>query len=333
VAPDLSYDLGALSFSNLGNGWLLTSSQEDQRTTLFRTTDLGRHWVVAPTLGVPGGARPYGVAFADLQNGWLWGDGWWATHDGGSTWHALPANAAGVTPNQVIVTGGYAFALSADATGVFSVMRSPVAVDDFVDTGLAWEKGAGGNEVSLSIVSQGSSVFAAFNDRGGRTGRILGTRADPTWTPTGAGRGGNIDFATAPGGQDLYLATQTGIWGGDAVSQLIVERSPDGGNTFIPLTLPVELTVADKPLRFCGLRAPEAGTVVVLGCDANGTVLIASADGGHSWRPTITLPADAFDVQLLTPQFITYRTGGQPTALMVSSDSGITFQRSFPPAP
>jgi hypothetical protein len=72
---------------------------------------------------------------------------------------------------------------------------------------------------------------------------------------------------------------------------------------------------------------------VILGCDANGTVLITSADDGQSWRPVATLPADAYEIQYIGMQVIMYRTSAQPASLMVSSDGGSSFRQAFPPLP
>jgi photosystem II stability/assembly factor-like uncharacterized protein len=154
LPPADSYDIGASSFLGTGRGWLVATNHAGQVATLFRTDDLGRHWQVVPTAGIPATAHIFGVVFANPNDGWLWGDGWWSTHDGGATWHALPASDAGYTPNQVFVRGDFAYALGGftppppSTDFVYRLLRSPIGVDDFVETGLAWKKGAGGNNLS-----------------------------------------------------------------------------------------------------------------------------------------------------------------------------------------
>ncbi len=88
-----------LSFINATRGWALLSSCKgpDCQANLRMTTDGGRSWHPEAAPAVKPGFidnsgqhhdMVNGVHFANAQDGWLYGPGLYATHDGGTTWQA-----------------------------------------------------------------------------------------------------------------------------------------------------------------------------------------------------------------------------------------------------
>lgn len=72
-------------------------------TSVLRTLDGGGHWVGLPapraalTLVETASSATTGdvsrIRFADPSNGWAYGPGLWATHDGARSWHQVPPRA------------------------------------------------------------------------------------------------------------------------------------------------------------------------------------------------------------------------------------------------
>jgi photosystem II stability/assembly factor-like uncharacterized protein len=78
-------------------------------------------------------ATPYveAITFADARDGWLYGPGLWATHDGGRHWAAIDVGG-----NQVlalVTAAGWAYATLAPVSTMFphALLRSPVGRDDW----------------------------------------------------------------------------------------------------------------------------------------------------------------------------------------------------------
>lgn len=112
------------SFTSASAGWLLgvvmnacaSGGVIEARTTI----DVGLHWARATAPPAPwGGVAPNGsgtvprdgvtrVLFADAQDGWAYGPGLWATHDGGASWHEVSTHRRVVY--SMAVTGGWVVA-------------------------------------------------------------------------------------------------------------------------------------------------------------------------------------------------------------------------------
>lgn len=90
------------------------------KVVLRRTSDGGLHWTAVPAPPAPwGGVAPDGtgripadgvtaVLFADARDGWAYGPGLWATHDGGVSWHRVDTGGRAV--RHMAVTGGWVIA-------------------------------------------------------------------------------------------------------------------------------------------------------------------------------------------------------------------------------
>lgn len=130
------------SFISGSTGWLLArppcAAHGCAALRLRKTTDGGRHWfaVAAPPApasnysNVPADAVS-GILFADARDGWAFGPGLWATHDGGKTWHQVRIHAGPVF--SLAVGHGWVIAAGRCRSGKgrcrFGVFTSPVGTD------------------------------------------------------------------------------------------------------------------------------------------------------------------------------------------------------------
>ena len=102
-APRATFGVVSATFISPRTGWALGVRRCHQagcpRLALRTTSDGGRHWLAVPA---PPSAWIYqrpccpsraaavsSIRFADRRNGWAFGPGLWATHDGGRTWHQV----------------------------------------------------------------------------------------------------------------------------------------------------------------------------------------------------------------------------------------------------
>jgi hypothetical protein len=106
------------SFISASTGWLLgrQNCAPVCRLVMRKTVDGGRHWVAVPAPPAPAAGAPIGtvpgspasavskVVFANSSDGWAFGPGLWATHDGGRRWHRV--NTRGWTLASLAAGGG-----------------------------------------------------------------------------------------------------------------------------------------------------------------------------------------------------------------------------------
>lgn len=130
------------SFVSADDGFLLGITLKDcatnasSRVVLRKTTDGGLHWTPLPAPDAPwGGIAPDGhipadavtlVLFADAKDGWAYGPGLWATHDGGLTWHQVAT--AGYTVTSMAATDGQVIASLESCDAAEASCSGPVSV-------------------------------------------------------------------------------------------------------------------------------------------------------------------------------------------------------------
>ncbi|HLN71038.1 MAG TPA: hypothetical protein VK280_27685 [Streptosporangiaceae bacterium] len=142
----------SVTFIGTDTGWVIGQAGAPGHcatqycTSIARTDDAGKTWtgVPAPVTGPADGATGVSqVRFLNLSDGWAFGPGLFATHDGGHTWAQVVTNGLRVTGLETV--GNRAFALFASCTGTgaafaaqctsYTLYSSPAAADAWTPVG------------------------------------------------------------------------------------------------------------------------------------------------------------------------------------------------------
>jgi hypothetical protein len=309
----------AASFVSAARGYLLGITLSDcaahagSKIAVRKTTDGGLHWTAVPAPPAPwGGVAPDGtgripadgvtsVLFADEQDGWAYGPGLWATHDGGASWRRV--DLAGRVVRMMAAGGGQVLASlescdpadsTCDGPHAAGLVTSPASRD-------AWRpvSGAAG-EVLTVRAGTGYAVSPG-------TGPVSTDVSMLTGPADGSARWVSRRLPCEPGAIALAAVTATrlllacALLGAHPATTSLYASSDAGGHwtRFAVLGL------------FDGAGAIEQtadGTVLVSGI-YDGVEL--SRDGGRTWtKPAVV--DDSLSVQ-----------GGGPLAAdLVTSDDG-----------
>jgi hypothetical protein len=300
-------------------------------TSIVRTLDRGDSWVGLPAPVVPlgdplansGQAAVWGIRFADPQNGFVFGNGLWATSDGGERWTAIASPGGSIVDLEVI--DGQVLALS-----------YPCSVQsDCGQLGTLYRRGLSGSPWSVVTRVSGARVIgtqarvAAVLDLskvvvttdGGLT---FAVRATPC---AGSGSAGSAVAVTGPDSLGLLCA------GGAAMGsvQKTVYVSDDLGATWAKAGSP---PLGGDPWGICA-GTPARLTVAAL---SGATWLYYSADGGVGWTIAYRAPVDggvefndlgftttADGVAVLGPVYSTGNPYGMPGQLLLTSDGGASW--------
>ncbi len=246
--------LGSLDFVNAQDGWdmeNLGAAMGQDAVAIYRSTDGGRRWfLVARTPSLVGSGVSLGglitncdkngIVFATPSDGWITeycnggSIGFFATHDGGSSWaqQYLPAPSAcsdgcGVSPPTFFGSTGF---VTVGGASMLFVTH---------DTGATWAR------VSLPVNRSRSWIVQFVDARhgfvvpgspaGGAAGHVLYTTSDAgtTWTPIHSDIGFNqyetFDFVSPEAGI---------IWiqAGDVLGLSPTYRTSDGGRIWVRFT-------------------------------------------------------------------------------------------------
>jgi hypothetical protein len=176
----------AASFVSASDGYLLgvtlagCAATTASKIVLRKTADGGLHWTALPAPPAPwGGVAPDGTGripadgvtsllFADARNGWAYGPGLWATHDGGATWHRVAVGGRAV--QSMAVAGGQVLAslddcatvdAACDGSHAAGVESSPASQD-------AWRPipGAAGGTAVAAQAGTGYAISAGTGQFG-----------------------------------------------------------------------------------------------------------------------------------------------------------------------
>jgi hypothetical protein len=320
-------------------------------TSMAGTSDAGSTWhgVNPPVTGPPDGSSGVSqVRFHDTSDGWAFGPGLWATHDGGQTW------------NEVSTGGRRVLALETAGQRVFAVRARCTG------TGRAWA--AGCTSATLYSTAPGSDQWApvpGVDTLSGAAGTasaalvLTGTRgyllapdgvlyrgpvdnagawqavsaivsggtasASPGAAPCAPGAAQSdgqpaaalLAATTSPGGLVLVCASPAA--GGS--QQKAVYTSADSGKTWLRAG-----------------QAPAAGTATSVAGTTAGTIVLAttegiqvSTDGGTSWSPAQgPLPSDGFAYVGMTEPRQGVAVPADPSvhAVWFTYDGGMTWQES-----
>ncbi len=136
-------------------------------TSVARTDNAGKTWtgVPAPLTGPADGAAGVSqIRFLDAEDGWAFGPGLYATHDGGQTWTQVVTDGLRVTDLETV--GSRAFALFASCTGTgpafaadctsYTLYSSPASAGNWTPVGPAT---SGLTGAAASLVLTGTSGY------------------------------------------------------------------------------------------------------------------------------------------------------------------------------
>jgi hypothetical protein len=319
ISPTTGYVLGGVG----------CQTQQACKARLMATADSGAHWHFAGAPAVRffnGGyalrgqrSRVSSVVFASRADGWLYGPGLWATHDGGAHWRKLSL-------------GGGIDTMAVGARTVYAVV-SP----------------RGGGQEELYASPAGEDAWARVGTMTGDPGAVLAVSGKAAWFGTSvAGTRGGVVWATADGvhwHQHPFRcpgAAYYGLSGIAAASPSHVVFLCTGNGAMGSLSKEV-LTSADggQRLQLAGLAPLGGGTdgiavpphdakVITLAAVSGANFLDRSADGGKTWTQ-VTYPLHGVWSSL---SYLSRTVGwvvlGQPglgsgNQLWRTSDAGLTW--------
>ena len=288
VSPDaIPADFQPLSvtFVSADMGWVLGSAAGCASDTcpvvIVRTLDGGRTWtrIAAPATSLAfagdyqAGSGVSNLRFADPLDGWAFGPGLWATHDGGRTWKQLSISGLSGGVAALEASAGAVQVVAYDGAQSFRIASSPVSSDALKVSAITVAIGAG-PAAAVQLVLQGQTGWLLENDRVVTAGARLVGGTWQAWQPPCFDVTGPAVLAAA-NAQDVTAACNVGEWGTPQGEHLY--RSPDGGLTFAETgpRMPVDWITA--------IAAPSASTIVAAGSVTNGFEVVASHDGGLTW--------------------------------------------------
>ena len=160
VQPADSFRPVGVSFSSASDGWLLgvplSACTPNSFVQLRKTTDGGLKWTKAGAPAAPwsgGPVTPSGgvsaVLFGNAKDGWAYGPGLWATHNGGASWHRISTHGYAVYSMAATGTSVLAAfdkcgqaAASCDSPETFAIETAAVHTDTWRAVRGATGKGA-----------------------------------------------------------------------------------------------------------------------------------------------------------------------------------------------
>jgi hypothetical protein len=312
----------AASFVSASHGYLLGITLSDcaagtaSKIVLRETADGGLHWTALPAPPAPwGGVAPDGTGhipadgvtsllFADARDGWAYGPGLWATHDGGAIWRLVVTGGRAV--QSMAVTGGQVIAslescdpvdVSCDGPQTWTVETTPAGRD-------AWRPVPGAAGDGGAVLSARSGAGYAISPRFGQPGTDVSMLTGPA---DGSARWVSRPLPCQPGAIALTAVTTTRLLLGCALlgahpATTYLYSSSDAGAHWTRFAVLGLFDGADAIEQ-----APD-GTVLVEGI-YDGVEL--SRDGGRTW----TRPAAVDDSDSV-------QGGGPLAADLVTSEEG-----------
>ena len=335
----VNFQPGSATFVGTDTGWVIGQAGTPGHcatqycTSVARTDDAGKSWtgVPAPLTGPPDGATGVGqIRFLNLHDGWAFGPGLFATHDGGEHWAQIDTHGLRVTDLETV--GDRAFALFGSCSGTgpgfagqctsFSLYSSVASADDWTPVGAPTSGLAqAGQDGSASIVLTGTTGYLLAPDGMLYAGPVDGSApwqavapvpctvgpAQQDGQPTGA------LLAAASATRLVVACTPPPVPGG--AQKKLIFASADAGSSWHPIEPVTAGPAAVAPAAgvATSLAATPAGTVV-LGTSQGIDVLPAGSTG---WQQATVkaAPAGGFT-------FVGMTTGAQGVAVPADPASG-----------
>jgi hypothetical protein len=262
-------------------------------TSLVRSPDGGATWVgvPAPRADLPDGAagtgdltgRPVGrvseIRFATQRDGWAFGGGLWATHDGGATWREVRGLRGRVL--DLVTDGDDVYAVTSNCLVAGCPAETEILHARASDGGFAPVDAGALPHVSVAKFSSGAGAIAlTLGDWKGpqvlalRDGRW---RRLPNPCPT-APNIGPLDVVPPASGSGLVAFCVVGGATGDAMA-IAVRRSTDGGATWASIGEPLPVVAG----WFSGTALTVNRLVMAIGGVDKGGSMHVSYQGGREW--------------------------------------------------
>ncbi len=285
--PDLAR-VWDVSFVDANHGWAtgdFCPNSRDCRPALWHTADGGRIWhettspaQIVPMQGQDSGPDASQVLFATTNDGWLYGQKLYVTHDAGTTWAATPAL-------ENVETMTYADGVTwAFLRGACTFSPGPTRCERTVmvssDAGRSWRRSSvqpalSGPQLAVLRVSAerawAISGDAFRTDDGGATWQPFQLPPDCASPPYP----GPDLVALALAERVLWLKCSWVAGAGNERREMF--RSQDGGDTWVPAGTgghgysgPIAATSANSAFM-CGSRM----------------VALRTTDAGRTWQPAI----------------------------------------------
>jgi hypothetical protein len=299
------------------------------------------------------------VHFADARDGWIYGvtpavgtsttanpnfaPHLWATHDGGESWKEIPVGPLGVDYGvlQMATHGAVTYLYGASfTTGMAHILTTPSSRDNWTSaTSSSLGVPAGGTQLQASFTFAGTrGWFVSGNDRGLESmEELTPTGAWRNWTAKSLTVGEGFTPVIAESSNELiFVASSSGFvvpapkttplgWGHGATWLF---ESADAGTTFRAIH---ELANSSRVIFpfVNGLPSqPKPGVILVereQGTNMEAFQLIASTDGGRSWR--VVIGHRVLQVAVAAPSIgyaiVTTYSGPRLTSLRKTVDGGL----------
>jgi hypothetical protein len=329
VSPARGFVLGAVGCRRLGAC----------EARLAATTDGGGRWhaVAAPDVRLFNAAgnsltqasRVSGVVFAGRRDGWLYGPGLWATHDGGAHWRRISLGG-----NVMPSLGGGVVAIAASAGTAYAV----VSPDPFHGKPDQLYASPAGRNAWARVGAMTGDPFASLAVSGtaawfGTSTHVWATADGVHWhkyafrCPGGYALDG---IAAASPSRVTFLCTDAlGMFQTEKVvlrsvnggkTEHLAGRAPAGGDTSGQIAVP-----------------PRRGSVITIAVITPGPdSLDRSADGGKTWAQ-IAVPSTSGGVNLGSLSYASRTAGwvvvsgpplqGGSNQLLRTTDAGLSWHR------
>jgi hypothetical protein len=301
-------------------------------TSIVRTLDRGASWAGMPAPIVPlgnpydftGQAAAWGIRFASPRQGFVFGNGLWASTDGGEHWSAAASPPGGVIIDLEVIDGQLLALTDACSTQSGcaqgeTLERSPLSGGPWSLVTRVSDSRLIATQARVAAVLDGGSVVVT--EDGGLTSATYVTPCD---SPAAAG---SAVAVTGPGSLALLCAGSAAM--GSVVKTLYV--SDDLGATWVKAGTP---PFGGDPLGISG--GTTAGPVVAAASGASW--LYYSPDGGAKWLVAFkagdggagfndlgfTTPADG--VAVYGPVYQNGDPYGGPGKLLLTSDGGASWR-------
>jgi hypothetical protein len=292
TAPDRAVPSGfvPLSFTAVSESdyWVLGSAPcaSGPCTAIVRTTDGGGSFRSIPApelagLGAPGGEAT--LRYADHDDGFAFvtgaGGAFYATHDGGTTWH--PLKLASLI--AFATGGGYVYAVTAhcrpDHCDRFRFERSPVSRDAWTSSAMPFTP----DSAVLDLSAHGTSVWLLGSRQAVAQHDVLARSTDGGET-FAVGDGPcfpDLGGVLAPSSAGVVWAVcPTGMMAG-------ASRSADGGATFSPLHPP-------NGLANSATLSPASDITAMLVRNGADAPPLLTIDAGATWTTPKTPSGGTF---------------------------------------